>query len=104
MTDDLHPNADQRYLDLLDAMRRLHIDKAAGYGEPGQAWSNFHEAEKWGITALDGCLVRMGDKYRRPQNLRRNPDADRVGESFTDTLFDLAAYALIAIRLSEEEA
>ena len=35
--------------------------------------------------------------------LRRNPDADRVGESLRDTLMDLAAYALISIRLLEGE-
>jgi len=104
MTDALHPNADPRYLDMLDEMKRLHIDKAAGYGEPGKTWANFHEAEGWGVSALDGCLVRMGDKYRRCQNLRRNPEADRVGESLRDTLMDLAAYALISIRLLEGDS
>lgn len=84
-----------------------HKAKAAGYSgsDNPDTWANFREAEAWGLTPLEGCLVRMGDKYRRVQNLRRNPDNDRVGESIKDTLRDLANYALIAVcLLIEEEA
>jgi hypothetical protein len=45
----------------------------------------------------------MGDKYRRAQNLLRNPANDQVGEPIKDTLMDLANYALIAVCLLEEE-
>lgn len=86
-------------------MLRTHIGKAAGYSgqDNPDTWANFREAEAWGNTALEGCLIRMGDKYRRVQNLRRNPDNDRVGEPIKDTLRDLANYALIAVCLLEEE-
>ena len=76
--------------------------KRQGQDSP-DTWANFREATAWGITPLQGCLVRMGDKYRRAQNLMRNPDNDRVGESFKDTLMDLSNYAKIAICLWEEE-
>ena len=91
--------------ELLDEVRTIHENKAAGYSGSDQpdTWANFREATAWGLTPLQGCLVRMGDKYRRIQNLRRNPDNDRVGESIRDTLMDLANYALIAICLLEEE-
>lgn len=93
------------FLREVDLMVATHKAKAAGYAgqdEP-DTWANFREAESWGTTPLQGCFVRMGDKYRRIQNLRRNPDNDRVGESIKVTLRDLANYALIAVCLLEEE-
>lgn len=84
-------------------MADLHRRKAAGYGTAdGDTWANFREAERWGISALQGCLVRMGDKYRRAQNIIRDPLTEQVGEAARDTLMDLAAYALIAVCLMEE--
>jgi hypothetical protein len=94
-----------RFLDLLAEVRNTHEAKAAGYSgeEAIDTWANFREAQAWGVTPLNGCLVRMGDKYRRAQNLRRNPANDQVGESLRDTLMDLANYALISVCLLEEE-
>lgn len=95
---------DPTYLAELDRARQLHIDKAAGYtGDNPDAWSNFREAENWGSSALDGCFIRMGDKYKRAQNVYRNASHDRVGESLIDTLRDLAAYAQIAVCLILEQ-
>jgi hypothetical protein len=95
----------QRFIELLSEMYRTHLEKAAGYSGVDQpdTWANFREAEAWGLSPSEGCLVRMGDKYRRVQNLRRNPANDQVGESIKDTLMDLANYALIAVCLLEEE-
>lgn len=94
-----------RFLELLEEERRVHLTKAAGYSgqDNPDTWANFREASAWGLTPLQGCLVRLGDKYRRVQNLMRNPDNDRVGESIKDTLMDLSNYAKIAICLLEEE-
>jgi hypothetical protein len=95
----------KRFLELLDQVRATHIAKAAGYSgsDNPDTWANFREAKAWGSTPVDGCFIRMGDKYRRSQNLRRNPDNDRVGEPLKVTLLDLANYAIIAICLLEEE-
>lgn len=94
---------DPRYLALLDSMRALHIAKASGYaGDDPDVWTNFREANRWGVSALDGALVRMGDKYRRAQNVYTNPANERVGEALRETLVDLAAYALIAVCLLDE--
>lgn len=97
--------ASPRYLELLERMKALHVGKSAGYsGEDNpDTWANFREARNWGITDLDGCLVRLGDKYKRLQNLHLNPANDQVGEAFPETAMDLAAYALIAICLHEEQ-
>lgn len=92
--------------DLLNEAERLHIDKNAGYAGLDQPdpWSNFRMATAFGITPFNGVLVRLSDKYIRTVNLRRDPSNERIGESLVDTLFDLAAYALIAICLMEEVA
>jgi len=94
-----------RFGELLDEVWATHLAKAAGYSGQNSpdTWANFRESQGWGVTPLTGCLVRMGDKYRRVQNLKKSPDNDRVGETIRDTLMDLASYALISICLLEEE-
>lgn len=103
---DLSKLGNPTFLALLEEVKDVHQRKAAGYSgsDNPDTWSNFREATAWGLTPLQGCLVRMGDKYRRVQNLRRNGANDQVGESIRDTLMDLANYALIAVCLMEEEA
>ena len=97
--------ASKRYLELLDAAKELHIAKNAGYAgqDNPDAWANFRMSEAFGVNAVNGCLVRMSDKYIRVTNLRRQPSNEQVGESLIDTLRDLSAYALIAVCLLEEE-
>jgi hypothetical protein len=90
------------YLQLLDAMSKLHLDKNAGYGSKSDAWSNFRLSEAWGVPAYIGCLVRMSDKYQRLQNLIIDPTNEKVGENIVDTAMDLAAYALIFVCLWNE--
>jgi hypothetical protein len=95
--------ADPKYLELLDFMKTLHLAKAAGYsGDSSDTWGNFREADNWGSSALQGCLIRLGDKYKRAQSVFQNPLHDQVGESLPKTLADMSAYCLIAIRLWEE--
>jgi len=96
--------ASQKYLDLLDKMKDLHIRKSAGYAGQNNpdAWANFRMSEGFGVSAFLGCLIRITDKFIRIQNLVKNPKNDMVGESVRDTLFDLASYALIAICLWDE--
>lgn len=95
--------ASQRYLQLLDEMKELHVKKNAGYaGHNPDAWANFRMSEAFGVSPFLGCLVRMSDKYIRVTNLVKDSSLDQVGENVKDTLFDLAAYALIAICIMEE--
>lgn len=95
--------ASQKFIDLLDQMKDLHIRKNAGYaGHSPDPWANFRMSEAFGVDPFHGCLVRMSDKYIRSSNLVKDSSLDQVGESVKDTLFDLAAYALIAICLMEE--
>lgn len=97
-------NGDPTYLKLLEEMKYLHITKNAGYsGDSLDRWANFRLSEKFGVSAFIGCLVRMGDKFIRIQNLVKNPKNEMVGESIRDTLLDLASYSLIAYCLLIEE-
>jgi hypothetical protein len=94
-----------RYKQLLDEAWDLHVRKNAGYAgaDNPDPWANFRMSEAFGVSALDGCLVRMSDKYIRVTNLRRDPTNEQIGEALRDTLRDLAAYALIAVCLLDEQ-
>lgn len=95
----------QAYLQLLREAADLHVRKNAGYAgqDNPDAWENFREAERFGVTPLQGCLVRLSDKFIRVANLMRDHTNEQVGESLRDTLRDLSAYALIAVCLLDEE-
>lgn len=96
--------ASQRYIALLEQMKDLHERKNAGYaGHNPDPWANFRMSEAFGVPAFLGCLVRMSDKYIRVTNLVKDSSLEQVGENVKDTLFDLAAYALIAVCLLEEQ-
>lgn len=90
---------------ILGEATQLHIDKNAGYAgaDNPDPWANFRLSADFGISPVQGVLVRMTDKWSRIQSLRRNPLNDRIGESILDTLRDLAAYALIAVCLINEQ-
>lgn len=90
--------------EVISAAKDLHVRKNAGYSpEDTDAWANFRECTQFGISAADGCLVRLCDKYRRFFNVYTNPQNDQVSESAIDTLKDLAAYSIILAVLLEEE-
>lgn len=91
--------------DIISAAADLHERKNKGYS-PGEddAWRNMRECTNFGITATDGCLVRLCDKYNRFHSVYTNPDNDKVGESATDTLMDMASYSLILVCLIEENS
>lgn len=94
----------KKYLNLLDEMKKMHGEKNAGYsGKDTDPWSNFRKAELFGVTPFEGCMVRLSDKFTRVANLSKNPELDEVGEKITDTLMDLASYALIGICLYNEQ-
>lgn len=97
--------AQSRVPGLIEDMRKLHIRKNAGYAGSANpdAWANFRMSEEFGVSPFLGCMVRLSDKYIRIGNLLKNPLDEQVGESVRDTLMDLAAYALIAVCLLDED-
>lgn len=81
----------------------LHKRKNVGYsGDDLDPWRNFREIERFGISAKDGCLTRLCDKYRRFMTVYSDSSKDQVNESAIDTLKDFVAYCLIYLCLAEE--
>lgn len=94
------------YLRILEYMVRLHRAKAAGYSgsKETDAWTNFRKAERYGIAARLGVLIRLSDKESRRDNLVMNHEDDQLrGENLIRTLIDTASYNLIAACLYAED-
>ena len=95
------PSTSQRFLDLLDEMRRLHESKSADYGSETDPLANIRQgAEFVGIEPWRGCMVRIADKVQRLKTFCRT--GRLVHEGVRDTLLDLSAYSLLAIVLFDE--
>ncbi len=48
------------------------------------------------LTAFEGIMVRLGDKFARLKNLNVG-HKDSVGESVRDTIKDIAGYCVLAL-------
>jgi hypothetical protein len=95
------PTTSQRFLDLLDEMRRLHESKSQDYGSETDPLANIRQgAEFVGIEPWRGCMVRIADKVQRLKTFCRT--GRLVHEGVRDTLLDLSAYSLLAIVLFDE--
>lgn len=100
---EVHPTS-QKYFDLLQTLRELHVSKSAGYGCPDgtDPLLNIRRgAEFVGIPAWQGAMVRLSDKVTRLAVF--NKTGNLPHESVRDTLLDLASYSLLALLLWEEE-
>lgn len=100
---DIHPTS-QKYFDLLDTLRRLHLSKSAGYGCPDgtDPLMNIRRgAEFVGIPAWQGAMVRLSDKVTRLAVFNKTKSLPH--ESVEDNLLDLASYSLLALLLYREE-
>jgi hypothetical protein len=94
----------ERFMQLLDKMKEIHLAKNAGYaGNSPDPWINFKMSTMFGVKPSVGCLIRATDKMARIASLIQNPDHDKVGESILDSAVDLANYAIIFCCLYEGE-
>ena len=88
---------------LLRRMGEIHDAKRADYAN-NDPLGNFLEAERVGVTPLQGIMVRLGDKYTRACNLVKNNYEHQVkDETLEDTFLDLANYALLALLIYRRE-
>lgn len=90
-----------RFYEILAELTILHSNKNQNYASDQDPLSNFKECEKLGVPAWKGCLLRMLDKVSRLTELAKGKP-DLVGESFEDTLRDLAVYSVLCQILYEE--
>jgi hypothetical protein len=91
---------------LMVEMVDLHIRKAAGYSglDTNDTWTNFRRAERLGIPAWQGVLVRKLDKTSRVENMVRDRRNNQLGpsEGLRQELIDDASYDLICISILDE--
>ena len=99
----VHPTS-QAFYDLCDAMKEMHRRKSSDYGCPSgtDPLANIRNGAKFvGIPSWKGAMVRLSDKVTRLATY--NATGRLENESLEDNLFDLAAYALLALLLHREE-
>lgn len=87
-------NKIERHKQICDSLNEMYIKKNHDYGD------SVHDTyEKYGITSF---LVRMEDKLNRARTLSQK-EAKVEDEKLTDTLLDLANYAILAALELEED-
>lgn len=93
---------DQQFYQKTMEILALHLFKGADYGELGDPFANIRASQDFGITPWIGAMVRLNDKVHRIKSLIANRQLRN--EPLTDSLQDIAVYALIALILYEEGA
>lgn len=89
------------YLALLDELRELHLRKTKDYGRgASDPLANIRVSEQIGIPAWKGAWLRAKDKVHRIDTYCLK--GTLANEGVEDSFLDLAAYALIALRLFRE--
>lgn len=92
------------FAQLLERMAEIHAAKRHDYASHDDCLGNFREAQRLGISPLQGIMVRLTDKYTRACNvIRRNGNHAVENESLEDTLIDMANYSLLAVLAGREE-
>lgn len=89
MNKDLLLNKVERHEQLCTMLHEIYAKKNHDYGDSfGQSY------KEWGITA---AMTRMSDKWNRLKTLSKLPEEERqvADEKITDSLIDLANYALM---------
>lgn len=85
-------------------MAEIHSIKNQDYANSeSDPFRNFKMSELVGVSPWRGCLIRLGDKFIRINNLANKENPAVKTESIQDTLMDLSIYALITRILYEEE-
>jgi hypothetical protein len=93
---------DPMYLAILEELRELHVKKAMDYGNDEDPLANLRGSADVGIEPWLGAYLRLKDKTRRMDRfcVKRRLE----NEGVEDTLKDMAAYALLTLRLYRETA
>jgi len=89
------------FKDVLDEMYEVAKKKNADYTGGGDPFANFKLSPAYGVPVSRGFLVRMSDKMSRVSALI-DKDPAVTGESISDSLLDLANYAIL-MRLYMEQ-
>jgi hypothetical protein len=97
------PTTSQQFYDLCDSLKEMHRRKSADYGSAVDPLANIRNgAEFVGIEPWRAALVRLSDKVTRLQTYCRT--GSLTFETFEDTCFDLASYALLTMLMHQESS
>ena len=94
------PSGSERFHHILDELGQLHDQKQRDYGTVTDPFANVRASTEFGIPAWQGAVLRGNDKMARIKAFIRNGRLEN--ESLTDSLRDLAVYAIISLVLWEE--
>ena len=82
-------NKVKRHEELCNQIHEVYKAKNLAYGDSfGRSYDD------WGLPA---AAIRITDKFNRFVNLAQHEDVDTGDEAITDTLLDLANYALMTV-------
>lgn len=96
-----HPTS-QAFCELCDALKTMHARKSSDYGSERDPLANIRNGAQFvGIEPWRATLVRLSDKVTRLSTYCRTGSLEC--ETFEDTCFDLASYALLTL-LTHREA
>jgi hypothetical protein len=88
------------FVSLVEEIKQLHESKNHDYAEDADPLSNLRGAERLGIPAWKGVLVRLQDKWSRMEQLANGKSPKH--ESMRDSLIDNAIYSLLCVLLLDE--
>jgi hypothetical protein len=87
---------------LTQDMLRTYEAKDQDYASNGKPMGNLRDSEHLGIPAWKAVLLRMSDKKQRITSFINRGRFEVEDEKVTDTLIDLANYALLGLILFRE--
>lgn len=93
---------DPVFREIVEELILLHEKKGADYGSEEDPLGNLRAAEKFGIPAWVGTVLRANDKMARIQRFVNRRQLRN--ESVEDSLRDLAVYAILGLQLYREQA
>lgn len=82
-------------------LHKLHTAKMADYGRDADPFANLRSSSEFGLPAWLGVAVRMNDKMHRLKSYAQN--GSLANEGVVDTFRDLAAYAVMAKILWDQD-
>lgn len=101
----IHPHS-QKFMDILDGIKELHISKSKDYGSEDDPFANVRMTESFGLPAWIGVAIRMQDKMVRLQNavqqFMKTGEVNMAHDSLLDDFRDLCNYGGIGAVFVEE--
>jgi hypothetical protein len=89
---DTRPPGSREWLDALERLRSLHVEKTAQYGGADDAFENVTASEKCGVEPWRRALCDLSDCVVRMQKYAQGQPVDP-----TNALLDAANWALICL-------